>query len=280
MAKLKDQVKGKSNDSNYISVQDYTGQGYELPGGKANDKIAKAHKDEIDKAVKKFFLDKYKTEVKVHSIVGNKDGATVFVESIGEPHFHTYVIVPIDAGNKKVLADEVWAQEGAVEGAIESGLYQMINKSAFDNLDQYFKELVSNYPVVGETKKSIERTGATGYMTPYYYINIFDRKMDVVYNYYKDHPQADATQLKSVFENYNIDPEKIFITIQLYMKDPEAQPSKKIFNTICDQIRNNKKLPKGLYRVVLHDNRIGKKSGSGNKDNSLILHNKDKILIK
>ncbi|UAC48162.1 DUF1672 domain-containing protein [Bacillus aquiflavi] len=85
----------------YVPVQEYTGQGYTLRNGEKTDKIAKAHRDEIDKAVKKFFLDNYKTEVIVHNVVGAVDGASVFVESVGEPHFYTYAIVPIDIDEEK-----------------------------------------------------------------------------------------------------------------------------------------------------------------------------------
>ncbi|MEC0785779.1 DUF1672 family protein, partial [Bacillus haynesii] len=57
-------------NQNLIRVQDYTGQGYALDGGQATAEIAKAHHEEIEKAVKTFFLEKYKTKVKVHNIVG------------------------------------------------------------------------------------------------------------------------------------------------------------------------------------------------------------------
>ncbi|MDQ0233676.1 hypothetical protein J2S19_005033, partial [Metabacillus malikii] len=43
----------------------------------------------------------YKTEVKVHNVVGSQDAATVFVESVGEPHFYTYAVVPIENKRKK-----------------------------------------------------------------------------------------------------------------------------------------------------------------------------------
>ncbi|MCY7791398.1 DUF1672 family protein [Bacillus haynesii] len=66
-------------NQNLIRVQDYTGQGYALDGGQATAKIAEAHHEEIEKAVKAFCLDKYKTKVKVHNIVGALNAASVFV---------------------------------------------------------------------------------------------------------------------------------------------------------------------------------------------------------
>ncbi len=66
---------GTGDDDRYISVNEYTGEGYSLNGGEANDKIAQEKFDEIEVGVKAFFLDKYKTEVIVHNAVGNVDGA-------------------------------------------------------------------------------------------------------------------------------------------------------------------------------------------------------------
>jgi Protein of unknown function (DUF1672) len=71
----------------FVSVQDYKGEGYELDNGEKTDKIAEANREKIDKAVKAFFQDTYMTEVVVHNVVGAVDVATVFVESVGEPHF-------------------------------------------------------------------------------------------------------------------------------------------------------------------------------------------------
>src|SRR4051794_9874828 len=83
------------NTENLVSVQKYTGEGYALKDGEETDKIAEANRDEIELAVKKYFSKIYKTEVIVHNLVGAIDGVSVFVESVGEPHFHAFAIVPI-----------------------------------------------------------------------------------------------------------------------------------------------------------------------------------------
>ena len=46
--------------------------------GKETRHIAASHQEEIQMAVKAFFLDTYKTEVMVHNIIGAVDGASVF----------------------------------------------------------------------------------------------------------------------------------------------------------------------------------------------------------
>jgi hypothetical protein len=46
-------------EEQYVSVQDYKGEGYTLKGGKENDNIAEEHREEVEKAVKDFFLTQY-----------------------------------------------------------------------------------------------------------------------------------------------------------------------------------------------------------------------------
>ncbi len=94
-----------------------------------------------------FFLKKYKTKVIVHNLVGNKDSATAFVESVGEPHFYTYCIVPINVDVKEVDSGRIFTQESQVEDAIRAGIYAMIYESEFKNLYPYFSDIEkkSNY---------------------------------------------------------------------------------------------------------------------------------------
>src|SRR5699024_9270916 len=54
----------------YAPIQEYTGEGYKLEGArKETGEIANEHREEVEEAVQNFFLDEYKTEVKVHNIV-------------------------------------------------------------------------------------------------------------------------------------------------------------------------------------------------------------------
>ncbi len=128
-------------DEQYISVQDYDGEGYTLRGGQdeAVD-IAKQHKEEIVKAVEEFFLDNYKTEVKVNNFIGAKDAVSVTVESKNEPFFYTFAIVPVDFNSKTVATDQVFTLEGEVEQDIQTGLYAMAYEEEFSNLDKYLEK--------------------------------------------------------------------------------------------------------------------------------------------
>ncbi|MFC4618506.1 DUF1672 family protein [Camelliibacillus cellulosilyticus] len=268
MADLRDHVKGKENDY-YVSVQDYIGQGYELPGGKKNDKIAEKHKREIDIAVKKFFLEKYKTKVKVHNIVGNKDGATVFVESIGEPHFHSFAIVPIDAHKDKILGDRVWSQEGQVEDGIKGGVFAMIFDREFGKLNSYLETVTKKYPIIGSRKEALNNVGTSSYLTPYYFISVFDDSFNKLLDDYLIHPNLSKEEWKKLFHRDDYPPKGVVISINLYMARPGVQPDKKIFNKIVSDIEAMKDIPRGSYSIRLNDNRVNKKSGIGEKDNTL-----------
>ncbi|MBA4537634.1 DUF1672 family protein, partial [Bacillus aquiflavi] len=242
------------------------------------DKIAKAHRDEIDKAVKKFFLDNYKTEVIVHNTVGAIDGATVFVESVGEPHFYTYAIVPVDIEEEKVLTDQVWCQEGQVEYAIMGGLYALIFEEELATLDRYLESVVEKYPVVGVRKEANENTGGSGYMTPYYYLTIFDKTFEPLYEMYITNPKRPKEEWKNALNMNELDPKMFRITIHLHMAKPNTEPDKEIFNQVILDLENMDGLSPGWYSVFLHDNNVNKKSAIATKDNSLEKSEPDYII--
>lgn len=127
------------NTENLVSVQDYNGEGYALRDGEETDKIAEENREDIEVAVKKFFKEEYITEVIVHNLVGAVDGVTVFVESVGEPHFYSFAIVPIDTKSKTVKTDEVRSQDGQVETAISGALYAMSFEQEFNKQNEYFE---------------------------------------------------------------------------------------------------------------------------------------------
>jgi hypothetical protein len=253
----------------YVSVQDYKGEGYELDNGEKTDKIAESYRKEIDEAVKAFFQNTYKTEVKVHNVVGAADGATVFVESVGEPHFYTFAIVPIDIEEEKVLIDKVWSQEGQVEDAIMTGLFAMIFDKEIAILDQYMDKIVSENQVTGFTEEALQNVRAGGFSTPYYYINTAGDKFDILFDEYLKDPQKSSEDWKNIYSKDMFEPEDIIITVYLYMEDKKAEPDKEVFNKIVSGIEKTEGLPKGAYSVYLNDNLVDKRNSRGVKDNSL-----------
>lgn len=255
--------------SSFVSVQDYTGEEYTLQDGAKTDKIAEANREEVEQAVKEFFLNKYKTEVKIHNIVGAVDGASVFVESLGEPHFYTFAIVPIDVEKEKVETDKVWSQEGQIEDAISTGLYAMIYDQEFSNLDKYLEQVIADNPVVGARIEAVERVGANGFATPYYYTSAAGEHFTQLYNKYIENPTISKEELKSSMEKYDFDSNLMLITITLYMKESDTDPDEELYDQIVSDIEQMDDIPRGSYSVILHDNLINAEYADGSKKSSI-----------
>ncbi|WP_144540691.1 DUF1672 family protein [Psychrobacillus sp. FSL K6-2843] len=262
------------DSESFVSVQDYKGDEYTLQNGEKTDKIAEENRDSIEQAVNEFFLNKYKTEVKIHNIVGAVDGASVFVESIGEPHFYTFAIVPINVEKEKVETDKVWSQEGQIEDAISTGLYAMVNDQEFSNLDKYLNEITSKNPIVGVRMEAVERVGANGFATPYYYTSASGEYFTELYNKYIEDPTISKEELKSSFEKYNFDSNLMLITITLYMKESDTAPDEALYDQIVSDIEQMEGIPQGSYSVILHDNLINAEYANGSKKSSI---NKTKL---
>lgn len=253
---------------NLVSVQEYTGEGYALRNGEETDKIAEANREEIEVAVKKFFSEKYKTEVIVHNLLGAVDGVSVFVESVGEPHFHAFAIVPIDVQSKTVKTDSVWSQEGQIENALSGGLFAMAYDEEMANLNNFMNQITKEYPVVGKTKEAVEKTDS-GYSTPYYYMSFFTDVFDHLNSMYLENQNVSKEELRNFLDENKFETEAVKITINLFMKEKDVEPDKVTYSQIVSEIESMDGLPRGAYTLLLHDNLINSKYGSGSKDNSI-----------
>ncbi|MCA0150444.1 DUF1672 domain-containing protein [Rossellomorea vietnamensis] len=255
----------------YARVQDYKGEGYFLNNGDENDKIAESKRSEVEKAVKDFFLEKYKTEVKVHNLVGNVDGVTVFVESTGPVHFYSYAIVPINKGTEEIMTKEVRTQEGEVERGIREGLYRLIFEEEFKNLDTYLEKVVSEEDVVGRTVESLQNVGGSGSMTPYYSMSSLksDEAIQPVYDLYMEDHETAIDTLKKAYEGDSFNPDSLRINIMLFMEEKNVDPSETVMKRVVKDIEEMSALPKGTYRVAVNDNGVHKESFEGFKDNSI-----------
>jgi len=229
-------------------------------------------------AVQDFFVEKYKTEVKVHNIVSAVDGVSVFVESIGEPHFYTFAIVPVDVESGEVETNRVWSQEGQVEDAIQGGLYAMAYEEEFSNLDAYLEGVTNEYPVVGTPMEAIENVKGNGYTTPYYFISTFDDVFDDLLDVYLENPKLTKQEIRRFFKENPFESNYLAIGIEFYMKDADVEPDQNILNKIAEDLKQMEGIPRGEYSLALNDNYIDKKRGIGKKDNTLRKATPDTII--
>ncbi|WP_079708945.1 DUF1672 family protein [Paraliobacillus ryukyuensis] len=256
-------------DDVYVPVQEYTGEGYDLANGKETDRIANENLDVVEDAVKQFFQEEYKTEVKVHQIVGNVDGATVFVESVGQPHFYTYAIVPIDKANETIMADKVWSQEGEIESAVMSGIYGMVMKKEFEHLTSLIEEASKEYNLTGLNKEAIP-IGGKQYSNEYYFVGIRnDEPFLPAFEEYLQNPERTVEEWYKIIDVNRIDSESIRIVINLHMAEEDQEPNQEALQEIVQRIEKADDIPKGLYAIMLHDNYINKRLGSANKENTI-----------
>ncbi|SHN24355.1 DUF1672 family protein [Gracilibacillus kekensis] len=261
----------------YVPVQEYTGKEYTLPNGKETDRIANENREEIEEAIKSFFKKEYKTEVKVHNIVGNVDGATVMVESIGEPHFYTYAVIPINKKTEQIYSEKVFSQEGQVENAIMAGVYGMIMEEEFQNLNDLIEKTKNDYNLTGINKEAIP-IGADRYSNEHLKVTIFDdNEFEAIAEEYLENPNRTADEWKKAFNIDNVAPKDIVIAINLFMTDQNVEPNQQAFEHLIKALEQANNIPKGAYAIRLHDNYISK-NGSGSKDNSIERAHPDELL--
>ncbi|KGX86932.1 DUF1672 family protein [Pontibacillus litoralis] len=280
MEKLFMSKEERFNKEKYVSVQEYTGQGYDLRNGSKTDKIADDHLDEIDEGVTKFFKEEYKTDVIVHNVVGAQGGASVFVESKGEPHFYTFAVVPIDKSTEEVKVDKVWSQEGQVENALFTGIYGMVYEEEFTKLNNKLAEVAGKYNLVGKRGEAVANVGAGGFSNTYFYMSMHDKSFYPLLDQYLKNPDTNIEKFREIFNEINVDPNNILITIHMFMAEKEVDPNEEAFNELVTAIEEMEGIPTGAYSIYLHDNRIGKGSATAGKDNTLERSNPNKIIKK
>src|SRR5690625_1036241 len=239
----KDNGNDKQNDyeqENYVPSQEYTGEGFTLlDANPKTGEIAEENREEVVTAVEGFFKNQYKTEVDVHNIVSAVDGVSVFVESVGEPHFYSFAIVPIDIKNEEVKTDQVWSQEGQVESALRGSLYVMAFEEEFANLDDYLEEIEEKYPIVGERIEMVENTQGGGYENRYYFVT---SGFSSLYEKYLKNPDITKGELRSYLDGEDPSYSEINgISIRFYMEEPNIEPDAEVYEEIYAGIRSEER---------------------------------------
>ena len=266
-------------EENYVPVQEYIGEGFTLEPDNGTDAVAESHRDEVEQAVEKFFKKNYKTGIKVHNIVGTTDAASVFVESVGEPHFYTLAIIPVDVKNETVDTYGVWSLEGEIEMSIITGLLAMINDERFAILDEYLEKIVKENPVTVQRIEALENVGADKHATPYYRLNASLGSFQSLLDAYLENPNRTVEEWKTLAKAVSYDPERFSVAIDLFMLGEDSKPDEELIDKISLDIEEMKGLPRAKYGIYLHDNFVDKTSGRGEKENSLRRGN-PKLIIK
>ncbi|MFA9457783.1 DUF1672 family protein [Halalkalibacter sp. AB-rgal2] len=262
-----------------MSVNEYTGEEYRLRGGQATNDLAQELFPDIEEAVQAFFREEYKTDVIVHNAVGASGGATVFVESVGEPHFHTFAVIPIDTENKRVRAEDVWTEEGQVEQSLFGGLLAMIMEDEFKALEEYLVGLTKEYPVVGLRQEAVNNVKATGYTTPHFFVQPLTMdELEEVNQLYLNNPDITKEELREHFDIESYKAESLSIVINLYMSEPGVDPDEEIFDMVVDDLESMNCIPRGAYAFLLRDNNVIKRTGTGNDQNYLRRNTPNKII--
>ena len=265
-----DTRKNDYEKENFVPIQEYTGEGFKLRDSREeNLEIAEKYREEVEKAVKQFFLDEYKTEVKVHNMVAAVDGVKVHVESIGEPHFYIHTIVPVDINNKTVRTDSIWALEGQIEKAIQGGLYAMAYEEEFKKLDNYLEGLTKEHPITGTPIEANQNVLGTGYMTSYYFIAPAGDVFKDLFNLYLENPKITTEEIREFLANNQFESHLLNIAIEFYMEQSNTNPKQEILDAIASDIESMENIPRGEYTIILNDNFIDKSRGIGLKENSL-----------
>lgn len=269
--------KDKGNEENvleqfYVPVQEYVGESFELKGSNPKTgEIAEAHREEVEKAVKNYFLKHYKTEVKVNNIISSKDAVSVIVESEGNIEFYSKAFVPVDVQNNEVDTKHVWSLEGDIEGAITSGLYVKAFQKEFDQLDKVLEEVAEEHGLVGERIEVMENTQGKGYQGPYYLVT---SSFEHLYELYLENPEISQKELSSSAieflndHDYNLS-EFNGVPIRLYLDTPGTESTDELIDQIYEEISSEEGLPGGRYIILLNDNNIDSRDAIGDKPNSL-----------
>lgn len=263
---------------NYVPVQEYVGEGFTLEPDHGTDAIAERHGEEVERAVKQFFMEQYKTDIKVHNIVGTSGAASVFVESIGEPHFYTLAIIPVDVESETVEIDEVWSLEGEIEMSIITGLLAMIYDEEFAVLDDYLEKLTTENLVTGKRVEALANVGANKHATPYYRLNASIEPFQDLLDAYLENPDRLREEWKSLAEDLSYDPERFSVSIDLFMSVNDTEPDEGLIDKIALEIEEMKGLPRAEYAIYMHDNFVDKTSGRGSKENSISRGNPESII--
>lgn len=281
--KDKENVQDNANENNqteaannyeeafFVPVQEYKGENFALhPDGDKSLAVINKEREKVEEEVRSYFQENYHTDVTVHNIVGTRNGASAFVEAKGEPYFTGIGIVPVDVSKKDVRYDHLSTIEGQVEDGISAGLYVMAYSEAFENLNELLEQFVEENPVTKRNEEVVTHVSGNGYANPFYFITTLDPRFEELYDIYTEQPDISGEDVREFLENRPFAAEHLIISIRVYMEEQDVDPDEDILTKLVDIVEEAEGIPKGAYSISLHDNNINSRTGSGNKENSLV----------
>ncbi len=185
----------------------------------------------------------------------------MFVESAGEPSFHTDAVIPFDIEEGNVLSENVWTQDLKVEQSIYGSLLVMTMQEEFKALDTFLKDTAQKHDLTGLRQEAVKNVKASGYATSYYYItaSVSSEEIRESTETYLNNKSMDVNEVRQLVNTEAYNPEDLLITINFYMNKEGLEPDDTLLEQILEELKEVEGLPRGSYMVLIHDNLIGKK---------------------
>ncbi|MBC1614350.1 DUF1672 family protein [Listeria welshimeri] len=245
-------------------VQDYVGQGFSFVDGDKSEERVKGYEEEIKQKAIEYMQTKYKTKVKVNNVVPARNAAVVMIECEGPIQFHTSVIVGESINKKGEWSAR--SNEGEVEQAIVSGLYEKAYETEFRNLDKFTEKLAKENDLLGLRDEAIEKTSSSGYTSNHYFISASSLSFPSVYQAYIENQRIAADELKLLFAKDDPEGNILSIPMEFYSKEDKL-PDQEIADNLAERLKQEEGLPKGNYMVTVYKNFIVNRVGLPDGEN-------------
>ncbi|MBC1642641.1 DUF1672 family protein [Listeria welshimeri] len=245
-------------------VQDYVGQGFSFVDGDKSEELVKRDEEKIKQEAINYVKNTYKTDVKVNNVVPARNAAVVMVECEEPIQFYTSVIMGESINKKGEWSAR--SNEGEVEQAIVSGLYEKAYETEFRNLDKFTEKSAKENDLLGLRDEAIEKTSSSGYTSNHYFISASSLSFPSVYQAYIENQRIAADELKLLFAKDDPEGNILSIPMEFYSKEDKL-PDQEIADNLAERLKQEEGLPKGNYMVTVYKNFIVNRVGLPDGEN-------------
>ncbi|CAK19490.1 DUF1672 family protein [Listeria welshimeri] len=245
-------------------VQDYVGQGFSFVDGDKSEELVKRDEEKIKQEAINYMKTTYKTDVKVNNVVPARNAAVVMIECEEPIQFYTSVIMGESINKKGEWSAR--SNEGEVEQAIVSGLYEKAYETEFRNLDKFTEKSAKENDLLGLRDEAIEKTSSSGYTSNHYFISASSLSFPSVYQAYIENQRIAADELKLLFAKDDPEGNILSIPMEFYSKEDKL-PDQEIADNLAERLKQEEGLPKGNYMVTVYKNFIVNRVGLPDGEN-------------